>query len=106
MNYDIFHFRAAIKSVGIWAFISRVLKKKKFVFTISHISLCMPTKERFSLFFYKSFKYCLKKADTVIVLTEYMKKELFKNYGINSIVIKSGHPIPKGPFKKSEILPF
>ncbi len=95
LNYDIYHFRTAAKFMGIWAFIVKILKKKNFIFTVSHLIYCRP-----DLFKSKLYEFGLKRADVVIVLANYMKEELYRNYGVNPIVINSGHPIPNTPFKK------
>ncbi len=100
LNFDIYHLRGASTIIGIWAFFAKFIKHKKFVYTISSIMYCIPRSLNFSPLNYKIFEYGIKKADVVVVLAEYMKKALFHNYGINSVVIKSGHPVPKGPFKK------
>lgn len=98
-NFDIYHLRGALNFSGVWAFFAKVIKRKKFIFTAANILDCIPRNHTNKLL-YKIYKYALKKADIVVVLAEYMKKPLLKNYGIKSIVIKSGHPVPKGPFKK------
>ena len=64
---------------------------------------CIPRSLNFSPLNYKIFEYGIKKADIVITLAEYMKKALYNNYRVNSVVIKSGHPVPKGPFKKDKL---
>ena len=103
-DFDTYHLRGASKLVGIWAFFARIIKRKKFVFTTAHIMDCSPGAHSLSLgrLNYKIYEYGLKRADVVITLAEYMKKALYQNYGVKSVVIKSGHPIPKGPFKKDD----
>jgi glycosyltransferase involved in cell wall biosynthesis len=100
LNFDICHLRGSSTIIGIWAFFVKFIKHKKFVYTISHIRHCIPGTLNFSRLNYKIFEYGIKKADVVVVLAEYMKKALYDNYGINSVVIKSGHPVPKDTFKK------
>lgn len=102
LNFEIYHLRGSSTIIGIWAFFAKFIKHKKFVYTISHIRHCISGSLNFSPLNYKIFEYGIKKADVVITLAEYMKKTLSHNYGINSVVIKSGHPIPKGPFKKDK----
>ena len=102
LNFDVYHLRGASTIIGIWAFFAKFIKHKKFVYTISSITYCIPGSLNFSPLNYKIFEYGIKKADIVITLAEYMKKALYNNYGITSVVIKSGHPIPKGPFKKDK----
>lgn len=63
---------------------------------------CIPDSYPINKLSYMIYEYGLKKADIVIVLADYMKKALFQNYGLNSIVIKSGHSIPEGPFEKQK----
>lgn len=101
LNFDIYHFREIGKFLLAWFFIIKLVKKKKVVITIPHINFCIPDRIHFGKFFRPIYKYCLKKADLIIVLANYMKKELYKNYNVKSIIIKSGHPVPKGPFKKN-----
>ena len=103
LNFDIYHLRGSSTIIGIWAFFAKFIKHKKFVYTISSIMYCIPGSLNFSPLNYKIFEYGIKKADIVITLAEYMKKALYHNYGITSVVIKSGHPIPKGPFKKDKL---
>jgi len=95
LDYDIFHLRSIDITVGLWAFFAKMIKRKKFVFT-------SPTIENldFGRLNKKIYEYGIKKADIVIALTEDMKKTLNQNYCVNSVIIKSGHPVPKEPFKK------
>ena len=102
LNFDIYHLRSVSNFFGVWVFFAKIIKRKKFIFATSSIIDCVPRAHNFIKLIYKIYYYGLKKADVVVVLTEYMKKTLLKNYGIKSIVIKSGHPIPKGPFKKND----
>ena len=99
-NYDIFHFRGSVTIIGNWSFFAKVIKKKKFVFTASSIYDCIPGSHPISKSMQKFYDYGIKKADIVIALTNDMKRALNQNYCINSVIIKSGHPVPKEPFKK------
>ncbi|KKN08966.1 hypothetical protein LCGC14_1051350 [marine sediment metagenome] len=101
-NFDIYHLSGADFITGVWAFYSRVLKKKKFVFTVASILDCEKNGFGWSKTTNHFYKYGVQHADQVVVLADYMKKEMDKNYNINSIVIKSGHPIPNGDFKKND----
>ena len=87
---------------GVWAFYSRVLKKKKVVFTAASITDCKKNGFGWSKITNQAYKYGVQHADQVVVLADYMKKEMYKNFNINSIVIKSGHPIPNGEIKKED----
>ncbi len=100
LKFDIFHFREASKLTGFWAFFAKFIKRKKFVFTAASISHCIRGFKDLSKFHYKLYEFGLKSADIVTVLSKQMQDELYKNYGIKSVVIRSGHPIPKKPFKK------
>lgn len=103
LNFDIYHLRGRSGLSGVWAFFTKTIKRKKFIFTIASILDCIPRSNQYTIsnkWFYKIYKYGLKKADVVICLADYLKRALFRIHGIKSIVIKSGHPIPKGPFKK------
>ena len=102
LNFDIYNLRGSSIIIGSWAFFAKVIKHKKFVYTISHIRHCIPGSLNFTRLNYRIFEYGIKRADVVITLAEYMKKALYHNYGINSVVIKSGHPVPKGSFKKDK----
>ena len=104
LNFDIYHLWGANNFTGSWAFFSKIIKRKKFVYTTASSVDCIPggNPDVPNKLFYKIYEYGLKKADAVVVLAEYMKKTLLQNYGIKSIVIKSGHPVPKGPFKKDD----
>ena len=42
-----------------------------------------------------------KKSTQILSQTEHQKRELKKNYGVESIVIPNAHPIPEGPFVKN-----
>ena len=99
-NFDIYHLSSAGIIPGVWAFFAKIIKRKIFVFTAASIRDCIPGSHQLGKLFYKIYEYSLKKADIVVVLTEDMKKALLQNYGIRSVVIKSGHPVPKYPFKK------
>lgn len=44
--------------------------------------------------------YGIKKADAIVVQTKTQQNLLIKNYGLESIIIPNGHPIPVGQFKK------
>ncbi len=101
-NYDIFHLRGSVTIIGIWSFFAKIIKKKKFVFTASSIYDCIPGSHPISKLMQKFYDYSIKKADIVITLTDDMKRALYQNYSINSVVIKSGHPVPKEPFKKDD----
>lgn len=99
---DIYHLRGATNVTGSWAFFAKIIKRKKFVFTTANIRNCIPKSYPWNKGMYRIYEYGLKRADVVVVLAEYMKKALYQNYGINSVVIKSGHPVPKGRFKKDD----
>ncbi len=101
-NFDIYHLRGATEKVGAWAFFAKIIKRNKFVFTAAHINNCIPKSYPWGRFSSKIYEYGLKRADVVVVLANYMKNALYHNYGINSVVIKSGHPVPIGPFKKDD----
>ncbi|GAH78262.1 unnamed protein product, partial [marine sediment metagenome] len=101
-NFDIYHMMGADFITGVWAFYSRVMKKKKFVFTAASILDCEKNGFGWSKTTNQVYKYGVQHADQVVVLADYMKKEMYKNFNIDSIVIKSGHPIPNGDFKKKE----
>ncbi|MHA1757314.1 MAG: glycosyltransferase family 4 protein [Promethearchaeota archaeon] len=100
LNQDIFHLRGAKALVGIWAFFIKIIKRKKLIFTAAHINNCIPNSYSMSKVSYKIYEYGLRKADIIIVLANYMKKALYENYGLKSIVVKSGHPIPPSNIKK------
>ena len=100
LNFEIYHMRGLTDIIAFWSFFAKIIKRKKFVFTAAHINNCIPGSYSLSKLNYKLYEYGLKRADIVIVLAEYMKRALYQYYGINSVVIKSGHPIPKDPFKK------
>ena len=102
LNFDICHMRGFSDLVAYWSFFAKIIKRKKFIFTASSIRNCIAGSYYLYKPYYKLYKYGLKSADMVIVLAEYMKKALYQNYNINSVVIKSGHPVPKGPFKKDD----
>ena len=101
-TFDIYHLMGADFITGVWAFYSRILKKKKVVFTAASISDCIKNGFGWSQITNQAYKYGLQHANQVVVLADYMKKEMYKNFNIKSIVIKSGHPIPDGEFKKEE----
>ena len=101
-NFDIYHMMGADFITGVWAFYSRIIKKKKFVFTAASILDCRKNGFGWSKTTNQVYKYGVKHADQVVVLTNDMKKEMHKNFDINPIVIKSGHPIPDLTFKKEE----
>ncbi|MHA1394320.1 MAG: glycosyltransferase family 4 protein [Promethearchaeota archaeon] len=101
LNFDIFHFREIGKFLPIWVLFAKILKRKKVIITIPHIRYCIPNNIPFGKFFRKIYKFSLKKADLIIVLANYMKNELLKNYNLKSIVINSGHPIPPNKPLKS-----
>jgi len=100
LNFEMYHLRGANVITGIWAFFSKIVKKKRFIFTIAGARDCIPGTYPWHPVFYMIYKYALKRADLVIVIAEYLKKLLKENYSVDSLVIKSGHPIPEVPFKK------
>lgn len=102
LNSEVYHLRCATNIVGTWAFFAKIIKQKKFIFTLAHIKNCIPGSYQWSSFTNKIYEYGLKRADIVIALAEYMKNALYQNYGVKSVVIKSGHPVPNGPFKKDD----
>ncbi len=102
LNFDIYHLRGANVITGFWALFSKIVKKKRFVFTIAGARDCIPGGYPWHPIFYKIYKYTLKKADLIIVIADYLKKLLYDNYSVKSIVIESGHPIPEGPFIKND----
>ncbi|KKN40547.1 hypothetical protein LCGC14_0732240 [marine sediment metagenome] len=99
---DIYHLMGADFITGVWAFYSRIIKKKKIVFTAASILDCKKNGFGWSKITNQVYKYGVQHADQVVVLADYMKKEMYKNYNVKSIVIKSGHPIPKGDFRKND----
>jgi glycosyltransferase involved in cell wall biosynthesis len=101
-NFDIYHMMGADFITGVWAFFSRVIKKKKFVFTAASILDCEKNGFGWSKTTNQVYKYGVQHADQIVVLADYMKKEMDKNFNIYSTVIKSGHPIPNGDFKKDK----
>lgn len=101
-SFDIYHLMGADFITGVWAFYSRVLKKKKVIFTAASISDCEKNGFEWSKITNQVYKYGVQHADQVVVLADYMKKEMYKNFNINSIVIKAGHPIPNEEFKKDD----
>jgi len=101
-NFDIYHLSGADFITGIWAFYSRIIKKKKFVFTAVSTLDCEKNGFGWSKTTNQVYKYGIQHADQVVVLADCMKKEMYKNFNINSIVIKSGHPIPNGVIKKND----
>ncbi|MHA1337166.1 MAG: glycosyltransferase family 4 protein [Promethearchaeota archaeon] len=93
LDFDVYQLRAGDIRTGIWAFFTKTLKKKVFVFTAAHIWDCYPS-NRWNNISERIYRYGLQNADKVVVLAKYMKKLIDKNYNINSLVIKSGHNIP------------
>ena len=101
-NYDIYHLRGQNAFTGIWAFFAKYLKRKSFVFTAASIGCCIPGSLQWSFLSNLIYKFAIRKADKVVVLANYMKREMDKNFGVNSVIIKSGHPVPEDNFKKNE----
>jgi glycosyltransferase involved in cell wall biosynthesis len=50
-------------------------------------------------------QHAIKKADLVLAQTRHQKNQLYTNYGINSILFRSGHPVPVFPEKKANAIP-
>ncbi len=103
---DIYHQMAGVnRAWKIQKFTQ--MKKRKMVFTAVHIQDCnfdwvdVNQMNRLSEYLYRR---ALSKVDAVVCLARYMKEELDKNFGVNSKVIKVGHPVPEGPFRKDRIV--
>lgn len=102
LDYDIYHLRGASLLTGIWCFFAKYIKQKRFIFTIAGLRDCKKDFYPWSKSTYSIYYYGLKNADLVISPAKYIQKKLINNFGIRSLVIKSGHPIPQTPFKKDD----
>jgi len=102
LDFDIYHLMGANPITGIWAFFSKIIKKKRFVYTIAGEKELIPGALPWNFLIYKIYKYALKRADLVIAIADYLKQQLYKTYSVESLVIRSGHPIPEGPFIKDD----
>ena len=74
-TFDIYHLMGADFITGVWAFYSRVLKKKKVVFTAASILDCKKNGFGWSKTTNQVYKYGVQHADQVVVLADYMKKD-------------------------------
>lgn len=91
-----------------WDLITRYgrLKGVPIVSGLSNERHCKKIKPRFGIYFLQDFlrekmkvKY-YNNSTLIISQTEYQKRMMKKEFGLNSIVIPNGHPVPDGPFKK------
>jgi len=112
-NGDIYYQRSAGYITGIVALFC-LLKKKRFVYSISSQSDVDGTHIKDS--YLKSvspladslhkhlYKFGIKNAHCIIAQNKYQQELLKKNFNKNSIVIKSGHTLPKR--QKKDVPPF
>jgi len=100
INPDIIYQRVRSNYTGIGAFFAK-LTNIKMVYHISSINSCLKTSTTF-LNFIKDIlgDYGINNANLVIAQTRCQQNLLKNNFGLNSVLISNGHPIPNPPFKK------
>lgn len=116
-----FRFLLVLKAINTDIYINRAFRftmvtfiftkifKRKFVYAIASESDCIPQKIEKKVLWLPSFfqnirrwadQHAMLKADLIIAQANYQKYLLLRNFGVNSIVIKNGHPIPDKLIKK------